>query len=438
MFDFTDTFYWLVLNNGMALVGLLCAAIFLQVIDWYLKFRLPQVLFEGIKYLKNHPELGIAFLFILVVISALATETRGFWSHGVSTNDEPPPWDGEATRSLGLALGAVGGLYALILAGRRLRVTEANLFNDRLKSGLSFLNDRESDEARCAGILLLKNYACETPVGSTERETVVDVIHGYLVSRAKMPSSGEEKSNPILTENFGLPYLRGVSEDRRDIRLAIMALTQIISVKARRKQVGEFDVSSVGIDFVGLDLRNVNLSNLDLSSSTFLLCNLEDAIFIGAKLDRAKFIMANLVRANFSQTICLNTSFYSANLRGAFFDNASVDKNTNFSGANLAEASIIYPTQFEADLKNSDLSGAKIWLHGSFETFVNDSFIFDFANPPELRLDGNQVEAEASMAYEFVKRNKVNTRVMRNDNSMELYKPGSLWWQLKEDEEKQK
>ena len=403
----------------MALVGLFCAVIFSQVIDWYLKFQLPQISLKGIKYLKNRPELGIALLFILVIISALATETREFWGHGVSTPGKPAPWDGEATRSLGLALGALAGLYGLVLAGRRLQVSqdqvdisqkqaqtaESNLFNDRLKSGLTFL-DNESISIRCAGILLLEQYALNASVASSEKVTIGKVLVNFIRHRAVTP----------------------VENKRPDLKLAISALTKTIPLDERFKGQEELLLND-------LDLSGFSFEGMDLSFFNFDSSNMKDTIFASSKLSQTNFRRANLEDATFLRNKCVGTTFENANMAGSYLIALELDEGSSLVDANLEYSFISGLSILGSDCRGADFSESSIGLNkGCSEGFL-DNMMFEKGRPPKItveREDGKEsFFIDDQLSYEWID----GERVMNNLSVRGHAFGNSPWWR---EEEKQK
>jgi len=389
MISFTDTFVWLSQNPGLTFVWLLCVAIVMQLVDWYLKFGLPQKVVEVSKWLMERPELGIAFLFVCVVISALALETRQLWSHSVATEGELAPWSGEATSTLRLVLGALITLYGGILAGRRLNISrrqaktaESNLLNDRLKNGLTFLQSNNI-ETRCAGILLLQNYAMEVPYNSKEGETVVRTLVAFVRSRAKAPKNNASIDD---TPNFlEWPLLAEENTERHDIEVAIQALVEIIPEYVE----GRDEWSEISL--TGLDLRYLEFSNLNLSGIKIDHSNLQNTKFSDCTFNKTGFWNSNLESAEFTDCKFSDNQFFGANLRNCQFYDAFFNGAMSFMLANLKGSFLELWTCDFVNFSGADLTNTQIlFLHGYDEVNFQNS-IFQSNCQPDIQVEFKKV-----------------------------------------------
>ena len=406
MFSFTDTFNWLVQNNGMALVGLLCAAIFLQVIDWYLKFQLPQVLLKILKCLMRHPGIGVVFLFVIVVISALAEETRKLWSHGVAGESGVAPWSGEATRSLGLALGALAALYGLVLASKRLdtakgelevakkqadlnikqarttqlqnkkakeldREKRSNFFNERIINTNTQLSNG-SVESRCSTILLLEKYSSESKLSQTEVYIVIQTLQAFVKGRTADPTISVGDLN---VEKYEWAKLKENRLQRRDLELAISALTRLVLI----------DDSYNGLSLQGLDLRGLDLRGLNFSFFNFGMSNLSGVDFSNSIFEKTYFMRSRLENTLFVGAQCINTKFNYAYLRGSNFEYADLRDNTTFVYANLENARIQYPSNFDVIFNDTDISGVLIDIEEELTVLQMRNLIYETTLLPSIK-----------------------------------------------------
>lgn len=106
-----------------------------------------------ISKLREHSlEIIVTILGVVVLVSPFIPAVQKIWWFGDG-------WSGEATRSIVLTLGGLGAFCGLILATRRLNVSqkqaetaEANLFNDRLSRAIVALTSTESLASRNAAL----------------------------------------------------------------------------------------------------------------------------------------------------------------------------------------------------------------------------------------------------------------------------------------------
>lgn len=117
-------------------------------------------------------EAALIVLLALIIASAFIPNVRGIWFYGTE-------WNGEATRSIVISLGAVGAFYGLMLAARRQILGERSLFSTRLKEGVLLLGD-ESLALRRAGVRILGEVANSFPEKSSEREIICNIPNDFI------------------------------------------------------------------------------------------------------------------------------------------------------------------------------------------------------------------------------------------------------------------
>ncbi len=112
-------------------------------------------------------------------------------------------------------------------------------------------------------------------------------------------------------------------------------------IEAFNKEVVGADLSET--DFSNVVLEGAVFDNVDLTSSSFADSQLTDVKFTGCDLTSVDFTRSTLIECNFSESV----------LNGTDFSYSRVDY-CNFADADLAGAILR-----EADLSNSDFSGAE-------------------------------------------------------------------------------
>ena len=277
MIGLEELYNWILLNFLWIGIYLLV----LERIFWEFQPRSGEILTK-VKNLITY-KIGV-FLFLLgclIVFSTFITETKGIWIYGENG------WSGESTRSVILALGALGALYGLALANERLYIGGANLFNDRLSRAIEAIG-HESLTIRNSGLRLLHNLGKEAQkngqADSDDHKLIVKILHGYIRDRAILPEKPKNGSLPEPEE----------SKERVDIVLGIELLFELVPPAERD------EVTLDNLDFRGLifnlkqDLQNVNLGDANLEGANLGDANLQDAELWGASLREAKLGDADL------------------------------------------------------------------------------------------------------------------------------------------------
>lgn len=277
MISLLDLYNWLLENILWMEIGLLIV----ELILWYLETSLL-ALFEQAKdfFLKN-PEFILLLLIGVIIFSAFISETQKFW---VFSNVKGGKWDGASTRSLILALGAVGAIYGLILSARRLEkfshqveTSDRNLFNDRLSRAIEAIGTKDNLAVRNAGLRLIDSLIKDTLADHDNRDVLLKILHGYIRDRAVMPSRDKDGILPDAPSR----------ETRTDIELAIKILFDRLPLDER----GEYLLGN-------LDLRGLQLFEFDLRRANLERANLEGANLSNAKLQGADTHMSDITIAD--------------------------------------------------------------------------------------------------------------------------------------------
>lgn len=314
--------------------------------------------------------LGVGILTIVGLV--WHPDTRWIWQAD-STGD----WGGDATRNVLFAFGALGGIFGLILASRRLDkfseqveigqkqagTAEANLFNDRLSRAIVGLSNNESLAARNAALRLLKNLGEDLPEGDRNRDLVCEIIHGFIRDRAMLLLKDINGQIPPLTET---------PEARADNVLAITVLFDLVEKENRKK----YTLSK-------LDLRLLNLSRVWLQGAVLSETDLRGANLFYAHLQGAILVAAKLQSAFLSRTDLREAILGRAELQDAVLDGAKL------RGAHLSEVNFHC-----AEMTGADFEGVR---HLSQEQL--DKIVYSIFSPP--RNMPEDIDLPRHRAYEI-------------------------------------
>jgi len=303
----------------------------------------------------------------------------------------------EIVRTSTFALGAIGGVAALLMAYRRQKLNHATHQHELAKHNATHQLEIEKQlAARVAGlhdrytksVEQLANDRASIRLGAVhaiealaadwlaidnhrQRQVCVNLLCSYLGSLDEPRS--ESSIQNILEEDEGADEaeLRAESkaaaerlwEDRSVRRAILEALsdTLVADYQANRDPVG-VDLRKATFKF-GLDLRNARLARLPLSHARLTGQTLDGADLTGANLQSAILVRANLNEANLTDADLSDAHLYvhtylegaklvRANLRGAHLEGAHLD-SADLTDANLHSAHLE-----EAHLENAILDGA--------------------------------------------------------------------------------
>ncbi len=149
-------------------------------------------------------------------------------------------------------------------------------------------------------------------------------------------------------------------------------------------------------DLRQVDLHNVNLHSLDLSETSFWEANLSGAYINKANLSGASFFKANLNGTNFRKSNLNKANLSGANLSGTVFSETNLSgatltganfNNTFLGGANLSGANFSLAKFMDAELR-AKLSNSKVDLS---KTYLEKATI-DKASLDEIFVTKEQIE----------------------------------------------
>ena len=256
----------------------------------------------------------------------------------------------EFTRTLILAMAAVGGVYGLILAAiRAVKLSEQvntgqeQLFNQQLGQGATLLASHEMP-IRQTGIRVLGDLAERTIDESKQVELIMRTIHDFVHANAIPPSRDEPK--------------------RRDIVLGIKTLVSLYKKSGQKtelKKLVQFqECYLVGLNFKDAELQGVDFKGANLQAADFRFAKLQGVDFSFAKL--------GLIKMNWK-----GADFRCAKLEGAHFIGAELQE-VKFQGVNFKDVKLEW-----TDCTDADFSDAK----GLTENQVK-GMIFKFDQPLTL------------------------------------------------------
>ncbi len=299
-------------------------------------------------------EIAFASVGVLVLLAGIAEAWEWFglfsakiWQHGASG------WDGEATRSIFLTIGALAALYGIILAARRNDISqkqaetaEKNLFNDRLGRGVELLTHKDMT-FRTAGVRILENLG----EASKEYKIVAEILLDWVRNEISLPFESEEDESPPPEDYASM---------RLDIGRAIHALGNIIPESSNRNiklNLRGLDLRS--LDLSGANLRGAELSSADLEGANLVNAKLEGATLISSNLQGVDLMGAKLAGANLSKANLRSASLYEANLQGANLFKSGCQFTTHMN-TNLQSADLRYADFSNAFLTRTNLLGADL------------------------------------------------------------------------------
>jgi hypothetical protein len=264
----------------------------------------------------------------------------------------PPVWlwqndrdNIELIRSLIFTLGALGGLYGLIIANKRQKKFEeqvetgqqqvenaqAQLFNDRLRYCVELLDNDKSFQ-QMAGVRLLDDLAKTSDNNQTGM--ILKILYSYVNNRGQIKYQMKDGKYLLHGDKQKIPESPVMGEQRQSVELALRA----ILTHAHKNNVKRDDII-----FEGLDIRRFNLSNIT--------CQLTGVIFRAVLADEVNFQETTLENAHFIRGDFQEARFCKATLNGAEFG----DTTGNYYPTNLREAKFTYAELNMAKFHNCDL-----------------------------------------------------------------------------------
>ena len=265
----------------------------------------------------------------------------------------PPVWlwqndpdNIELIRNLVFTLGALGGLYGLIIANKRQKKFEeqvetgqqqvenaqAQLFNDRLRYCVELL-DKDTSFQQMEGIRLLDDLAKTSD--DNQAGMIIKILYSYVNNRGKIKNKMEDGAYLLDGNKQKIPESPVIGEQRQSIELAL----RTILTHAHKNNVKRDDII-----FEDLDIRWFNLSNIKCQLTGIIFhevlahkvdfreTTLEDAHFISGNYYEAKFHKAIFTKAELNRAIFYSCEFYMAFFNGVELqcaDFTSIDLNSN-------------------------------------------------------------------------------------------------------------
>ena len=251
----------------------------------------------------------------------------------------PPAWllqnkhyNIELIRILIFTLGALGGLYGLIIANKRQKKfeeqvetgqkqvenTQAQLFNDRLRYRVELLNNDKSFP-QMAGVRFLDDLAKTSDDNQTGM--ILKILYSYVNNRGKIKYKMEDGAYLLNDADQKIPQSPVMGEQRQSVELAL----RTILTHAHKNNVKPDDII-----FENLDIREFNLSNITcrLTGIIFREVLAHEVNFQDTTLEKSKFIGGDFYKAKFRKAI----------LNGAEFGDTTENYITKLRKAKFTEA----------------------------------------------------------------------------------------------------
>ena len=234
----------------------------------------------------------------------------------------------EFTRTLILAMAAVGGVYGLILAtiravklSEQVNTGQEQLFNQQLGQGATLL---ASDEMpiRQTGIRVLGDLAERTIDESKQVELIMRTIHDFVHANA-------------------IPFTK--DGEKHDVALGIRTLVSLYKKSGHKVKLEKL------VKFRECYLKNLNFKNADLQGANFNGANLQAADFRFAKLQGVNFWGADLGVAKLQGAYFKGADLQEVNLNGANFEWVDCS-GVDFSDAKSLTENQVKEMIFEASL----------------------------------------------------------------------------------------
>ena len=161
------------------------------------------------EWMKNN-SLEIVLGIIALVIIPLAAGQ--WWDCLVGEAENGAAGSGYAIRTLVFIYGALGAFYGVILNARRLKISEAGLFDERFGRGVELLNN-DGAYIRVAGVRILEDS--HKTAEPADKKLIYKLLIDFIHSRAGIYYSEKPEPKP--------------REERVDIEVAIKALGKLVS-----------------------------------------------------------------------------------------------------------------------------------------------------------------------------------------------------------------
>ena len=284
---------------------------------------------------------------LLVIGSAFWDFTQRIWLY----DDE---WSGEATRSVILTLGGLGALYGLVLAARRLDISETGMFNERLGRGAKLLADNKM-RIRSAGVRVLEDLIKSSEQDSDNCLLICRILNDFIRSRAGVYDEKTDAEKENLKSR----------EKRADIELALKVLGKSIKNQDDRYKIinlEDLDLRGLNLEGVKLSYARLNgaqLNEAHLNGAQLNEAHLEEARLEGARLEKAHLERARLIGAHLERAYLVGAHLERARLRMAHLEGAQLWA-AHLEGAHLWAAHLEGAWLVRAHLEGAQLWGANL------------------------------------------------------------------------------
>jgi hypothetical protein len=245
------------------------------------------------------------------------------------------PRTGIASRIISLITPATA-IGALIFTGLSLNATRDQIaiaqqsqYTDRYSRAIEQLGRQGSDQLqiRLGGIYALERLARDSP---RDQPTIIEVLTTFV--RTSTPPKALEPGGPKCPDAPPTP----------DIQAALTVLGRRVTVHDDDAIINLNNLCLNGANLEAANLNKAMLNDAHLRKANFVGAHLNDAQFIHADLSGAQLWNAHLNAAHLQYAILPDADLSGSELVGADLSWITVNGNTNFIEADLADANLEY------------------------------------------------------------------------------------------------
>ena len=211
-----------------------------------------------------------------------------------SFSDKPP--SDETIRNIILALGGIGGFYALIIAKKRqdrfeeqvrqnhvtLKAQQRQNFNDQLGRAVEMLANQDQTSIRMAGVRILQELGKSSNI--KRKQLVKEILVDYIHEKASL-------DNPQRHPH------------RKEIEIAITAISSI--------------KSNIYTKFTKLDFNYCSFEDIEFQNFGFVRCEMKKVIFTCVNFINCQFEFIDCTESRLNEIYFKNTNLFIIDLTKA-------------------------------------------------------------------------------------------------------------------------
>lgn len=288
--------------------------------------------------------------------------------------------ENEIRKTWSQTFGYIGGIALLLIAWKRITVSQEGQITDRFTRAIEHLGSKET-EVRMGGIYALERIAKDS---RKDHFVVMEILTAYVRERAPVQKQKAKLTGgnthptvypspqppthptPIEDDGFAVSVLAddkasstdGTNAPPEDIQAAIRVI-------GRRKVSFDPDFG-FNINLSKCNLPGISFQNGDFTNAILDESNLQNAILINTKLDCASLMWCNLNEATLRNASLRRTNLTLAILHESELVNSDLSyadlveakfKSAKLKGANLENANAQACDLSRADLRGTNLEG---------------------------------------------------------------------------------